>query len=120
MWKPFNSARSTQVGIRILFRQPDGSQQDVQVPVGTSLLFAAQDANVSGIVGECGSGLTCATCHVWVDPTDLGRLPPPGPAELDMLDFVTAERRPGSRLSCQLVATEGLEGLQLQVPDRQY
>jgi 2Fe-2S ferredoxin len=81
---------------------------------------AAVRNNVDGIVGECGGALTCATCHVYVDEAWAGRLPPPDEAEEDMLQFTAAERRPNSRLCCQVRMTEAVDGLRVSVPETQY
>jgi ferredoxin, 2Fe-2S len=86
---------------------------------GTSLMEAAVQANVSGIEAECGGSLICATCHVYVAEGDQARLPPPSPDENAMLEFVAAERRPGSRLSCQLIGSNELESLTVELPERQ-
>lgn len=91
----------------------------VTVPPGTSLMEAAVSANVSGIEAECGGSLICATCHVYVAETDRGGLPPPSAEEDAMLEFVAAERRPSSRLSCQLLGAGELERLTVQLPERQ-
>jgi 2Fe-2S ferredoxin len=79
---------------------------------------AAIDNGVEGIVAECGGACSCATCHVYVDPQWSGRLPPPHAQEDGMLDCVL-DRRPNSRLSCQIKLTEDLDGLVLRVADTQ-
>jgi 2Fe-2S ferredoxin len=77
---------------------------------------AAVVNGVEGIEAECGGGLACATCHVYVDPSWQARLPPPAPAEDAMLDATAAERKDSSRLCCQIVVAEELEGLILHLP----
>lgn len=79
----------------------------------------AIDNGLPGIDAECGGCLSCATCHVYVEEKFLGLLEPAGKDEQDMLEFVAAERRPGSRLSCQIAVTAKLEGLTVRMPDRQ-
>ena len=102
------------------FTLPDGSSRvAVDAPVGSSLMHAAVLANVPGIEAECGGCLSCATCHVYVDERDASCLPAPTTQETQLLDFVAAERRPNSRLSCQIVMTESLEGLTVTLPARQ-
>jgi 2Fe-2S ferredoxin len=81
---------------------------------------AAVRNNVEGIAADCGGSLTCATCHVYVDPAWVDRLPQPGFDELDMLQFTAAERRSTSRLSCQLRMAEEFDGIRLIVPETQY
>ena len=99
---------------------PDGSEEGFEAPDGVSLMAAATGRGVDGIVAECGGSGICATSHVYVDEAWITRLPPPEPHELDMLDATAAERRPGSRLSCQIVLGPELQGLRVTVPDRQY
>jgi 2Fe-2S ferredoxin len=101
---------------RVIFVLPDGSEHIVEAAAGTSLMRAAVDHGLPGIVGECGGCASCATCHVVVAPEWLVRLAPPGPAEGDLLDFADAERRPGSRLGCQIALEPALDGLRVEVP----
>jgi 2Fe-2S ferredoxin len=84
-----------------------------------SVMQAGIAAGLHGIEAECGGLLTCATCHVYVAPSDAERLPPPEPDELAMLDFVAAERRDGSRLSCQLLGSPAIDSLTVTLPERQ-
>lgn len=102
------------------FRSPAGDLvAEVPVKPGQSFMIAALQANVPGIEAECGGALSCATCHVYVDEAYLAALPTPSDEETGMLGFVAAGRRPGSRLSCQLVGTEQLALVEMQLPDRQ-
>jgi len=101
---------------KIIFIEPDGSRRDLEVPVGTSLMQAAVQNGVEGIVGECGGSCMCATCHVLVDEADLARLPPKSDSEDEMLEFSVGERHPGSRLGCQITVTAELDGLTMRVP----
>ena len=80
---------------------------------------AAIQNDIDGIVAECGGGCACATCHVYVDDAFVDRLPPIGDMEGDMLECTAAERRAGSRLSCQIKMSDELEGLVVTIPDRQ-
>ncbi len=74
---------------------------------------------LSGIVAECGGSAMCATCHVYVDEAWQDRLPAPLPNELEMLECTAAERKPCSRLSCQIRIDTALDGLVLHVPETQ-
>ncbi len=78
----------------------------------------ALDHNLPGILGQCGGGCTCSTCHCYVAPSWADRLPAPHPDELDLLAYAL-DRRPTSRLACQLKITEALDGLEVEVPQRQ-
>lgn len=104
---------------KVIYRQPDGREDAVEVPEGWSLMEAAIQNDIEGIVAECGGGCACATCHVYVDDTFVERLPAIGDMEGDMLECTAAERRAGSRLSCQIRMTAELEGLTVTVPERQ-
>lgn len=97
----------------------DGARREIDVPAGTSVMEAAIHHNVRGIDAECGGCLSCATCHVYIDPSSSAGLPPPDDAELDLLHGVAAERRAESRLSCQIVVTQALGGLVVQIPAKQ-
>ncbi len=80
---------------------------------------AAVDAQIEGIVGECGGAVMCGTCHVYVDPACRDKLPAMSQNEDDLLDCTAAERRSNSRLSCQLMMSPQLEGLSIQLPECQ-
>lgn len=103
----------------ITFIQPDGDAREVDAPVGLSVMQAATGAGVPGILAECGGSLLCATCHVIVDDAWISRLPPPQPAELEMLACTAVPRHAGSRLSCQIAITPELHGLTARVPEYQ-
>ena len=80
---------------KVTYRQQDGSEQSIDVPVGWSLMEAAIQNNIDGIVAECGGGCACATCHVYV--VDTAKLLPIADMEGDMLECTAAEVRPTSR-----------------------
>lgn len=103
----------------IVFILPDGSSRGLEAPEGVSVMQAATGAGVPGIVAECGGSAMCATCHVYVDPTWVGQLPAPLANELEMLECTAAERRPESRLSCQIKLTAAMQGLTVRIPDQQ-
>jgi 2Fe-2S ferredoxin len=104
---------------KVTFINPDESRIELDIPVGTSLMRAATAHGIDGIVGDCGGGLTCATCHVLVEDDYLDRMPPVLPNEDQMLDFTAMGRSPCSRLSCQLVVTEEMDGLTVRIADPQ-
>lgn len=103
----------------IRFIHPDGREEGFEAPDGVSLMQAATGYGIDGITAECGGSGICATCHVYVDPAWVDRLPPPEPHELDMLEATAAERRATSRLSCQIQLGPQLQGLLVHLPDRQ-
>ncbi len=98
----------------------EGTVQSVPAKAGQSVMQAAVAAGVQGIAADCGGMLTCATCHVFVDAAWRDRLVPPDADEQSMLDFTATPREANSRLSCQLVLTEALDGLTVKLPASQY
>jgi 2Fe-2S ferredoxin len=98
---------------------PDGRRSTHAIRAGLSLMRAASDDGVAGIAAICGGTMTCATCHVYVADDWAARLPPPAPDEAAMLEMTAAERRPTSRLACQIVLHPGLDGLSAELPATQ-
>jgi len=103
----------------IIFIQPDGQQQSVDVTAGQSVMQAAIAASVPGIVADCGGACTCATCHGYVDEQWVARVPPASPDELDMIDAGCLDALPNSRLTCQIRLSEDLDGLVIRLPPSQ-
>jgi 2Fe-2S ferredoxin len=97
-----------------------GETTTIDVPTGTSVMENAVKNGIEGIVGECGGAMLCATCHVYVDPVFLDKLDPIDEEQEEMLGATAAERKPNSRLSCQIRMKPQLEGLIVRMPDRQY
>ena len=95
----------------------DGKEISADVPVGHNLMEAAVAKNVPNVIGECGGCLSCATCHVYVDEAWYDKAGKPDDMERDMLEITAAERLPLSRLSCQIQATDALDGIILHVPE---
>ena len=104
---------------KITFTQPDGSQQVVDAEAGMTVMEAAKKNLVPGIEAECGGACSCATCHVYVGEGWREKVGPPSEMEEDMLDFAF-DVRESSRLSCQIKVTDDLDGLTLQVPEKQF
>lgn len=103
---------------KVTYIQPDGSATDVEALAGDSVMETAIDNDIEGIIAECGGACSCATCHVYVDEAWQDKLPEPDPLEDGMLDCVL-DRRPESRLSCQIRVTDALDGLIVRIPDSQ-
>lgn len=101
------------------FTQPDGQRISLDVPIDASLMRAAVDAGVHGIVGECGGAAMCGTCHLFVAPAWLDRLPPMLRNEDELLDCTAEPRQARSRLGCQVRMSAALDGLCVQLPERQ-
>jgi 2Fe-2S ferredoxin len=103
----------------ITYIEASGHSTTVNLNNGWSLMQGATANGIDGILGECGGSCACATCHCYVDAARLGELPTPNEAELEMLDNVACERRPNSRLACQIKATAQLDGLVVTLPATQ-
>lgn len=97
----------------------DGVTRAVDVAAGTSLMRAATDNGIDGIVGDCGGAMSCATCHVFVEDGFAERLPGMEPNEDQILDYTAAGRQPNSRLACQIVMSDALDGIVVRVADPQ-
>ena len=104
---------------KITFIQHNGTSQTVDANPGMSVMEAAVKNAVGGIDADCGGACACATCHVYVEPDWVEKAGKRSDREADMLDFAY-EVRENSRLSCQIKVTEGLDGLTVKVPEKQF
>jgi ferredoxin, 2Fe-2S len=104
---------------KVHYIDPEGTERVVDVNVGWSVMEGAVKNDVPGIDADCGGSCACATCHVYVDPAWLGKLPPKSEMEETMLDFAQ-HVAPNSRLSCQLDMTVELDGLVVRIPKTQH
>ncbi len=99
---------------RVAFINADGVRRDFDVAAGKTVLEIAWENDI-GIEGACEGSLACSTCHVIVDAAFIDRLEPATEEEEDMLDLAWGVR-PHSRLGCQIVVTEALDGIVLNLP----
>ena len=99
---------------KMTFIERDGTRRDVDAPVGLSVLEIAHKHDID-LEGACEGSLACATCHVVVDPDWAAKLGTPTDDEEDMLDLAFGLEQT-SRLGCQIVMTEDLDGLTVQLP----
>ncbi|MCC5794202.1 MAG: 2Fe-2S iron-sulfur cluster binding domain-containing protein [Chromatiales bacterium] len=99
---------------KVIYQQANGERRTIDVPVGHTVMEGAVDNGIQGILAECGGACACATCHAYVDEAWVGRLKPMDDMEDAMLD-TAEERRPESRLTCQIEVTDGLDGLVVTV-----
>lgn len=105
----------------IVYYQPDGSVDELEIPAGTTVMRAAVTNGVKGIVGECGGVCMCSTCHVYVRGGEGLNLPEISEDEEEMLEETACPRdQETSRLGCQLKAGEHFERLEVDVPEAQY
>lgn len=103
---------------QVIVTSPAGEKQIVNAPLGQSLMMSLRDhgnGTVDENFGHCNGCCTCYTCHVWVDQEFLPGLPAMSAQEDDLLSLAT-ERRPNSRLACQIPLTDALDGLRLTLP----
>ena len=109
---------SNSINITIIDR--DGNAQTYEAPTDMNLnLMEFCRAIELPVKGECGGMAMCATCHVYVDPAWVDRLPAKDSMEEDMLDFAWTPDPARSRLTCQLKVSDALDGLRVQMPEKQ-
>jgi 2Fe-2S ferredoxin len=96
-----------------------GDSREIEVAAGTTVMAAALKNGIDGILAECGGVCMCSTCHVFVDEKFLSKMPPAQGTEEAVLEIAAIERRPNSRLSCQIKMTDDLDGLIVHLPEKQ-
>ncbi|MDR0809857.1 MAG: (2Fe-2S)-binding protein [Gemmobacter sp.] len=104
---------------KITYLEHGGKAHVIDVANGLTVMEGARDNGVPGIEADCGGACACSTCHVYVDPAWVERLPAKDAMEEDMLDFAWNPDPARSRLTCQIKVTEALDGLVVQIPERQ-
>jgi ferredoxin, 2Fe-2S len=105
----------------VTYVEANGAQYVVDVPIGENVMRGALYNAVEGILGECGGGLACATCHCYVDDAWADKAgTPTSQEEREMLESAAAEIRPTSRLSCQIEMSDALDGLIVHLPETQF
>ncbi|MEP2640799.1 2Fe-2S iron-sulfur cluster-binding protein [Roseobacter sp.] len=104
---------------KITYIEHGGKEHIVEVANGLTVMEGARDNNIPGIEADCGGACACSTCHVYVDPTWAEKLPAMDDMEEDMLDFAYQPDPARSRLTCQIKVTDDLEGLVVQMPEKQ-
>lgn len=104
---------------KIVFVDHTGEETVVEAANGESVMEAAINNNIEGVVAECGGACACATCHVYVDEAFRELTGEPDDMEQAMLDF-NENRRDSSRLSCQIEVSDDLNGLRVTTPESQF
>src|SRR5206468_7959681 len=112
-------ARTTSTMPRVTYISHDGKTTTLDIEIGTSVMQAAVFNGVDGIVAECGGSCMCATCHVYVQEDQLAKMPAMQDDEEAMLEGTASPRKPNSRLSCQLVVSQEMDGLVVHLPETQ-
>ena len=103
---------------KITYISEDNKTNTVEVQNGLTVMEGAIQNDIPGIDADCGGGMSCATCHVYVDENWLDKLPQKEDGEEDMLDMAF-EPKKNSRLSCQLIVSDELDGLIVTTPSKQ-
>ncbi|TCM88117.1 2Fe-2S iron-sulfur cluster-binding protein [Rhodovulum steppense] len=104
---------------KITYIEFNGTQHVVEVANGLTVMEGARDNAIPGIDADCGGACACSTCHAYIHPDWVARLPPIEEMEADMLDFAYETDPKRSRLTCQLKVTDALDGLIVQMPEKQ-
>jgi len=105
---------------KVTYIDHDGTTHVVDVPEGETVMQGAVNSNLSGIAAECGGGMACATCHCYVDDAWADKIPASTELEDELLEAAAAERKPTSRLSCQITVTGALDGMVIHLPEKQF
>ena len=103
---------------KITYIEHNGKEHTINVDNGLTVMEGAVQNDIPGIDADCGGGMACATCHVYVKEEWLGKLPTKEDGEEDMLDMAF-EPKNNSRLSCQLIVSDELDGLEVNIPSKQ-
>tara|TARA_B100001996_G_C18537955_1_gene545739 strand:+ start:137 stop:457 length:321 start_codon:yes stop_codon:yes gene_type:complete len=103
---------------KIVYKEKSGESKTIDVENGLSVMEGAIQNNVPGIDADCGGSMACATCHVYVQEDWLDKLNKIEDSEQDMLDMAHNPKK-NSRLSCQLIVTDELDGLVVTTPEKQ-
>jgi 2Fe-2S ferredoxin len=99
---------------KVIFVDSEGARREVDVEAGHTIMEAAIDNDVPGIVAECGGACACATCHAYIDEDWVARLVDMDDMEDAMLDSAL-DRKANSRLTCQISMTDELDGIEVVV-----
>ena len=103
---------------KITYTDFHGNSKTIEVENGLTVMEGAVQNDISGIDADCGGAMACATCHVYVEEKWLDKLSKAEEAEVDMIDMAY-EPKKNSRLSCQIVVSDELDGLEVTTPEKQ-
>ena len=103
---------------KITYKDKSGNSKTLEVEKGLTVMEGAIQNNVPGIDADCGGSMACATCHVYVEEKWFNKLSKAEEAEVDMIDMAH-EPKKNSRLSCQLIVTDEMDGLEVTTPEKQ-
>ena len=103
---------------KITYQDDQGNSKTIEVENGLTVMEGAIQNDIPGIDADCGGSMACATCHVYVDEKWYDKLPKAEEAEIDMIDMAY-EPKKNSRLSCQIIASDDIDGLIITTPKKQ-
>ena len=103
---------------KITYQDDKGNSKTIEVENGLTVMEGAIQNDIPGIDADCGGSMACATCHVYVQDEWFDKLPTKEDGEEDMLDMAF-EPKQNSRLSCQLIISDELDGLVVNIPSKQ-
>ena len=103
---------------KITYKDFQGNSKTINVDNGLSVMEGAIQNDVPGIDADCGGSMACATCHVYVKDEWFNKIPKAEEAEIDMIDMAY-EPKKNSRLSCQIIISDELDGLVVNIPSKQ-
>ena len=103
---------------KITYIENSGEKHIVEVQKGLTVMEGAVANNVPGIDADCGGGMACATCHVYVKDEWFDKINKKSEGEDDMIDQAY-EPKKSSRLSCQIQVSSDIDGLEVHLPEKQ-
>ena len=103
---------------KITYKDHQGTSKTIEVENGLSVMEGAIQKEIPGIDADCGGSMACATCHVYIDDKWFDKIPKAEDAEIDMIDMAF-EPKKNSRLSCQLIVSDELDGMVVTTPSKQ-
>ena len=103
---------------KITYITHDNQKHEGEVQNGLTVMEGAVQNDIPGIDADCGGGMACATCHVYVKEDWFNKIPKKEDGEEDMLDMAF-EPKTNSRLSCQIVVSDEIDGLEVNIPSKQ-
>ena len=103
---------------KITYKDSQGGNKTIEVENGLSVMEGAIQNDIPGIDADCGGSMACATCHVYVEDNWFNKIPKAEDAEVDMIDMAF-EPKKNSRLSCQIMINDELDGLIVTTPEKQ-
>ena len=103
---------------KITFNDFQGNSKTIEVDNGLSVMEGAIQKDIPGIDADCGGSMACATCHVYVEDKWFDKIPKAEDAENDMIDMAFNPKK-NSRLSCQIIVSDELDGLEVTTPEKQ-